>query len=777
MNFKQTFIGIFSIAMVLLMASSVFSAAIQSVHNSGLPKTNEILYKAYPGAGPDAIVDEFLLGTTDWIGGPGRLDLYNRVVEAGEKVSIMTAMSEFAFMAINCRDYKETSGAVNLPLNDSKFRLALSYIYGVNDKQTDIFSYVQAMWTFAIDNPVHPSAEPWYDESIKMPNTDYATAWTILTGAGYSVSGGVLKKGATVIRNLQVYYSTGALYWSQGPGVGFVRNFNAFISYIGATGPVATLVPVSFETLVTDLLVTHDYDFICIGLTNMGIYVDWLYDLLNSANDAAWGWNFAGIHDALFDTWTESILTDLNVDNVIGNASLVQARFVYTLFPWFPISSGKAFCTVASDTRGELMNIIPMPSYGPQNGYSFMAVHWKTTWPGGTVKFAMGDTVHTMNPYNEDTLYGWQMLDRSTEGLLSRDPVTLKNMPWIATEYSVSPWVSIPELGITNGSMATFYIRQDVLWQDGVPVTAYDCVNNMRLLRKYKPGRYSGTWAMLVYEEADGPYKFNVYFYTPSLYWADNVAGTALLASKHVTDKAEATYGSIITGWDPAFNTYKALMGVDPPAKYSFMKQIVGCGPFVFDYFDKSLSRGRVQKYDEYFVSAPAIGSVVGEWRIDPDTAYTYKVLVQNIAAKENSTSGELVPITVDVKTYEDDVLKYTDAGVYLGIWNYTYLTPHTTATYPGGQHTIKVEIYESGTKIHTYIHKFVVCPRQDTTTYSGDLIDFKVDIKDIFRAAKAYGSYPGSLKWDPASDVDDNFKVDIKDIFAIAKKYGWHWP
>ncbi|MDH5788228.1 MAG: hypothetical protein OEZ40_08060, partial [Candidatus Bathyarchaeota archaeon] len=540
MKIKEIYAGIASVGMICLMLSIALS---QGVHLSGLPKVDEILYKAYPGATVDTVVDEFLLEVTDWMDGPYRIDLYNRMIVAGQKLSTMDPMSKFDFIAINCRDYDGTSGAVNMPLNDSNFRIALSYIYGVNDKQTDIFAYVGTPWTFAIDNPVPPAQEPWYDEDIQMPNTDWDAAWTLLQANGYNIDGDSdLCSGTTKLRDLTVWYPTGSLYWERGPGVGFVRNFNDFISYIGADSPVMALVPVSFATLVSQLLVLHDFDFVCHSLTDLGRYVDWLYDCLHSDNIGVWGWNFCGVIDSFFDVWTEAILTDLSVDNVIGNASLVQDRFVNELMPWFPISSGVAFCTTARDARGELMNLISMPNYGPMNDWSWMCLHWKGAWPGGTIKVALDAEWHTMNPYTEHTPYGWQILDRAVTGLLSLDPNTLQDTPFIATEWSQTPGISIPELGIIDGSIVTFYLRQDVLWHDLEPVTAYDCVNNMRLLRQYRPGKYSSTWAMLVYEEPDGPYKFNAYFYTPSLYHIENVAETALLSPKHITDTAEAMY-------------------------------------------------------------------------------------------------------------------------------------------------------------------------------------------------------------------------------------------
>jgi hypothetical protein len=48
-----------------------------------------------------------------------------------------------------------------------------------------------------------------------------------------------------------------------------------------------------------------------------------------------------------------------------------------------------------------------------------------------------------------------------------------------------------------------------------------------------------------------------------------------------------------------------------------------------------------------------------------------------------------------------------------------------------------------------------------------------KVDILDIAIAAKAYGSYPGHLRWNPKADLDGNNKIDIIDIAKVARDYG----
>jgi ABC-type transport system substrate-binding protein len=793
MDTKKIVVAIVAVALVFLMASS--SAISPVSHISGLPKSDEILWKGYPGATPEVVVDEFLTGVTDWIGGPMRKDLYDEVIAAGHKVTELDPMAEWGFLALNCRDYKESSGEPNFPLNVSQFRVALTYIYGIDDRQDDIFGYVQAPWTYACPNCIPPAQEPFFDETVSMPNTDWAQAWTILQAEGFFVDGDnwLSHPDHGKLRDLHIVYPTGSTYVEQGPGLGFTTNFNEFITYIGAVGPIMDMTPTDFGTLVGELLVYRDYDIIVgIRLTNQGLYPDTLFSTLHSQNLPPGGWNWAGINDPEIDEWTEIIMTSLDVDEIINACSLISQKFCYELVPWIPGQTGARHCTVCRDERGELTGIVQMPNVGARDAdLMWMSLKWKgepgVAWPGGTIRTSLGDEPDTLNPYTDDTGYCWDMYDMALQGLRMLDPTTLLNVPCIATDWSLEPWTSIPEIGIDEGSTATYYIRQDVTWHDGEPLDAYDCVANMRVMREYKPGRYDNTWTNLAYEEADGPYKFNVYFYATCLFYLDYIDGTALLAPEHIIlDIEQQVEDGILEeflDWAPADNSYEDLTGEPPPEKYSFMTQVVGNGPYVFDYYDRSTATARAQRFEEFFVNAPVLGAVVGDWRIDPDTTYTYKGLVQNWGAvNATSEEGEHITVTVDAKIYEDDVLAHEENGITLDKWKFTNLGPYTTGTLSSGEHTIKIEIYEDGTLLHTYTHTFVATLREDVSTYEGLALDFKVNIGDIFAAAKAFGSSaedavegnPAGLRWNPVADVNDDFKVNINDIFFIAKAFGW---
>jgi hypothetical protein len=308
----------------------------------------------------------------------------------------------------------------------------------------------------------------------------------------------------------------------------------------------------------------------------------------------------------------------------------------------------------------------------------------------------------------------------------------------------------------------------------------------MRFLREYKPGRYSSTWANLVYEEADGPYKFNVYFDKTGITLINNVAGTALLVPGHVIEWVEQMVDDGIIAsyeeWRPCDppNVYSAFppqpdpINPQPPPEYPFMTQLVGSGPFVFHHYDRSLAQGQVTKFEDYFVDSPVEGSVHGEWRINPGDDYTYQVVAHNIAAKEWSDEGECANVTVDVAIYEDGAVVHIVNDTYLTTWNWTYLGPYTKTGVSCGPHTITVNI-TGDAFTDTYTHQYVATIREDVNTYTGEQLDFTVDMRDVGRAARAFGSYPGHLRWDPACDINDDFIVDMRDIGSIARKFGWH--
>jgi parallel beta-helix repeat protein len=61
--------------------------------------------------------------------------------------------------------------------------------------------------------------------------------------------------------------------------------------------------------------------------------------------------------------------------------------------------------------------------------------------------------------------------------------------------------------------------------------------------------------------------------------------------------------------------------------------------------------------------------------------------------------------------------------------------------------------------------------------TITGDVNgDRKVELKDVYAVAKAYGSVPGHPRWNPLCDINKDGKVELKDYYTTCKNYGKHW-
>lgn len=65
-----------------------------------------------------------------------------------------------------------------------------------------------------------------------------------------------------------------------------------------------------------------------------------------------------------------------------------------------------------------------------------------------------------------------------------------------------------------------------------------------------------------------------------------------------------------------------------------------------------------------------------------------------------------------------------------------------------------------------------------DQTTFEVILLgdvngDGKVDIVDLVKVIRAYGSYPGHPEWNPNADINDDGKVDIQDLVLVIRHYG----
>jgi PKD repeat protein len=122
-------------------------------------------------------------------------------------------------------------------------------------------------------------------------------------------------------------------------------------------------------------------------------------------------------------------------------------------------------------------------------------------------------------------------------------------------------------------------------------------------------------------------------------------------------------------------------------------------------------------------------------------------------------------------KAYFSPITSYT--------WNFsdgtgTFVRTTPTITHnftTPGNYTVKLTVGDADGRTST---KSYIIPVQNITLKTYDVNgDHKIDLKDVYAVGKAYGSTPGSPRWDPRCDFDKNNLVDLKDYYGVCKHYG----
>jgi hypothetical protein len=129
------------------------------------------------------------------------------------------------------------------------------------------------------------------------------------------------------------------------------------------------------------------------------------------------------------------------------------------------------------------------------------------------------------------------------------------------------------------------------------------------------------------------------------------------------------------------------------------------------------------------------------------------------------ATQPNAVVIKVACQITGDMGIRTTAGPAYVGAWiNVTQPMWFTNAADIGGSNLYADLGYSGG------VYTFALTGEIPTP-------DLKVDGRDITLAAKAFGTVPGSSRWNPVCDVNHDYKIDGRDITIIAKQFGWPPP
>ena len=154
--------------------------------------------------------------------------------------------------------------------------------------------------------------------------------------------------------------------------------------------------------------------------------------------------------------------------------------------------------------------------------------------------------------------------------------------------------------------------------------------------------------------------------------------------------------------------------------------------------------------------------TVVGQG-FDPPinvTIFNYGTSTETFNVSAHINASLLQTRTVTIPSRDSTTITFT--------WNTTNVAK--------GRYTITVEatqvLGEIDTTDNALTQSVMVAMIGDITGPDG-YPDGRVDIRDIYTVAKAFGSYPGHRYWDSNADINDDDKVNINDLFIMAKQFG----
>lgn len=231
----------------------------------------------------------------------------------------------------------------------------------------------------------------------------------------------------------------------------------------------------------------------------------------------------------------------------------------------------------------------------------------------------------------------------------------------------------------------------------------------------------------------------------------DVIGGSANVTVNSMWGAFSVTCGAgritISTGqpaWNPLGNVLIATV------KFTVMNQTTTPPEPAGSYIFSDLTLENVRLYDNTATSIPMEASETGLVRVYAITVYTMDISA-TVGGSTNPAVG----------TYLFGGYAYVQAIPDSGyVFEYWRLDNRDIGWSNPANITMNAN--------HTLLTVFGL-PRNE-----GDINgDGKVDVKDVYMVARAYGSYPYHPYWNSLCDINHDNKVDVKDYYIVCRNYG----
>ena len=322
--------------------------------------------------------------------------------------------------------------------------------------------------------------------------------------------------------------------------------------------------PMDFQAMLARIDV-HDFDASTNAWT-MTRDPDVLFAFYHSSMDVEGGYNMSGIADPELDR----VLWDLRYAPDEETARLLAARaqkILSRLLPVIPIYSRYSISAIRSDWDGvfttdrstsdnllTLISMTPKKEKSPRGGNR--PIYWN-----------VAEEVRALNPLVSSTAYDWSVLGTIYDSMISVNPHTFGDIPWLAESWDIRPGNS--QKGI-DGSILTFVLRPGLKWQDGYPLTVEDVAFSLQYIKDNNIPRFYDNVKDIQSIAVDKENRTLQIIMGNVSFWHLHNIGGMLVLPKHILEKVPDW-----RTWQPANRPHIAADGTTAT-------ELVGSGPFTF---------------------------------------------------------------------------------------------------------------------------------------------------------------------------------------------------
>ena len=441
------------------------------------------------------------------------------------------------------------------PFDDVNFRKAVAYITEKEEITRTIFrGYVAPLDTF-----VPPAQGEWYNPNVPTYSFNIEKAEQILDEAGYVLDSDagrrINPKTGKPLRDLILLTPT---YEVAPTSAEIGRLISEKANEIGLP---FVHTPMDFPVMIRKTGNERNFDMYVMAW-GLGRFPTHLYTLFHSKFDIPGAQNMPGIHDKELDNILEELWYGIKKDEVKKAAHEAQ-RMLSEILPYVPIYSRFHIYAFSADWEG----IINMPGFGAghhNNGWTWLNIHHKDKTLGGVFNRVLSEKLDALNPLISTSAYEQDVLSLIFSGLLTINPETMEDMPWMATDWEIKKWEY--EEG-KNGSIITFHLLENITWQDGKPFTSEDVKFCIEYIKDNEVPLFVQAWENLVDVETPNEYTVSIFLNSTGYWFLYTYAGMTFLP-KHIWENVED------------YKNFRSWEEVHPEVEG--LTKLIGTGPFIF---------------------------------------------------------------------------------------------------------------------------------------------------------------------------------------------------